>query len=305
MNLFSALFFKVSPMFLYLGMGFIAGRWGGVKREPIGRLLIYFLSPGLIFTQLLLTQLGFAELVLPVIILSLAILISFLFYQVGHKIWPEGTRKNLLGFSAGNANSGYFGIPVADALFGTSAVSRVILCSLGYIFYENSVGFYWSARGHSSVRGAVKKVLKLPGFYATLLGITLTLSLGATQSDWIRAINQSLRGAYSILGMSMIGLALSELGHFKVDFKLTAVAFSARYIVWSALLYAIVAWDQTAFQIFDISSRQVLHLMAWVPLAANTVAIASELKTEPEQAAIAVFLSAVFSLFWIPFVMAF
>jgi malate permease and related proteins len=41
--------------------------------------------------------------------------------------------------------------------------------------------------------------------------------------------------------------------------------------------------------------------MAIVPLAANTVALATELKVHPERAAIAVLLSTLFALFYIPF----
>ncbi len=45
--------------------------------------------------------------------------------------------------------------------------------------------------------------------------------------------------------------------------------------------------------------------MSIVPLAANTVAIATELKTYPEKASVAVLMSTLFALFFIPLVVSF
>ena len=46
-------------------------------------------------------------------------------------------------------------------------------------------------------------------------------------------------------------------------------------------------------------------LMSIVPLAANTIALASDLDVHPEEATIAVFLSTIFALFYIPFMVTF
>ncbi|MCM0607048.1 MAG: AEC family transporter [Xanthomonadaceae bacterium] len=303
MNLFSELLLKVSPLFFFLIIGFIAGRVSKVHKEGLAKLLIYYLSPALIFTQMLRAHLTISDLWLPGLIWALGSVIAVGYYFIGSRVYPEGTKKNLLGFAAGNANSGYFGIPVADALFGGDAVARVILCGMGYILYENSVGFYLAARGHSSISSAVMKVVKLPGFHAAWLGISLNLLFGATENSWVQGVNQNLRGAYSILGVALVGLAMSELARFKFDLKFNALSFSAKYLAWPLALYALVYGNESVVQIFDAENARVLKLIAWVPLAANTVAIAAELKTEPETASMAVFLSTIFSLFLIPFVM--
>lgn len=303
MELFSSLFIKVSPLFFFLLVGYLAGKISRVHKEGLAKLLIYYLSPSLIFTQMVRSHLSLSDLWLPGLIWSLGSLIAALYYFLGSKVYPQGTKKNLLGFASGNANSGYFGIPVADALFGGDAVARVILCGMGYILYENSVGFYLAARGHSSVKNAVLKVIKLPGFHAAWIGITINLCLGPSQNEWILGVNQSLRGAYSILGVALVGMAMSELTQFKFDFKFNALAFSAKYLAWPLALYAMVYGNESVIHLFDVENARVLKLIAWVPLAANTVAIASELKTEPETASVAVFVSTLFSLILIPFVM--
>lgn len=299
----SDLFVKVSPLFFYMALGYLAGRFGKVHKEGLAKFLIYFLSPALIFTQMLRSYLSWGDLFLPAVIFGLGSFISLFYYLMGGSIWPRGTKKNLLGFAAGNANSGYFGIPIAEALLGTQSVALVILCSMGYIIYENSVGFYWAARGHSSVRQALLKVAKLPGFHAAWLGIVINLGYGQIDGTWISSVNQSLRGAYSILGVSMVGMAISELKKFRMDLPFTLTAFSSKYLAWPIGLYLVVFLNDQYFQIFDAQTAAVLKLIGWVPLAANTVAIAAELKTEPELASMAVFISTIFSLLWIPFVM--
>jgi predicted permease len=45
--------------------------------------------------------------------------------------------------------------------------------------------------------------------------------------------------------------------------------------------------------------------MSIVPLAANTIAIATELDVHPEESTIAVFLSTIFALFYIPLIITF
>jgi predicted permease len=72
---------------------------------------------------------------------SLGTVLSLLFLAVGKWAFGKDSTKNILAFAAGTGNTGYFGIPAATALFGDAALSPVVLCILGVILYEHSVGF--------------------------------------------------------------------------------------------------------------------------------------------------------------------
>ena len=81
--------------------------------------------------------------------------------------------------------------------------------------------------------------------------------------------------------------------------------FCAKFIIWPILIAGIVFLDTSLLHIFSAEVHKVLILMSIVPLAANTVAIATELRTHPEKASVAVLLSTVFALFFIPLVVSF
>jgi malate permease and related proteins len=66
------------------------------------------------------------------------------------------------------------------------------------------------------------------------------------------------------------------------------------------VILAFIALDRGFLHFYTTVIHQVMVLASIVPLAANTVAIATELKTQPEKAALAVLLSTVFALFYIP-----
>jgi len=65
----------------------------------------------------------------------------------------------------------------------------------------------------------------------------------------------------------------------------------------------LVVWvDNITLQLYNTSIHKVMILMSIVPLAANTVAFATELKAQPEKASLAVMLSTLFALFYIPLI---
>jgi malate permease and related proteins len=102
-----------------------------------------------------------------------------------------------------------------------------------------------------------------------------------------------------IIGMGLVGVGLKNF-----DISFIGATFFAKFVVWPITIFLIVLLDRYVGHIFDASVHQVLMLMSIVPLAANTVAIATELRTHPEKAAIAVLLSTIFALFFIPLVVS-
>jgi len=83
------------------------------------------------------------------------------FYSISKLFWKDNSR-NILAFTAGTGNTGYFGLPVAMVLFNSEQVGLVVLSILGFVLYENSLGFFITARGNHTVKESLMKVLKLP-----------------------------------------------------------------------------------------------------------------------------------------------
>ena len=298
--IFFTLVSKIIPLYLLIALGYIAGKYLQASKETVARILIYIIAPTIVFHSVLTTPLAANILSLPLLFFVLSSFLCIVTFTLVKHTWPDAT-KNILAFTAGSGNTGYFGLPVAIALFGDAVAGLVILSTLGLIVYENTVGFFVTARGHHTIRESIIRLLRLPTLYAFFLAYILNIT-GFKLTQGLMDFALLFRGAYTILGMMLIGLALANIPRFKLDIKFITVSFTVKFIVWPIAMFTIIALDKAFLGFFTEQIHSVMILLSIVPLAANTVAFATELRTHPEKAASAVLLSTVFALFYIPFI---
>lgn len=300
MEMFLSFVSKLVPIYLLIGAGFVIGKKLPVKRDSISSLLIYLVAPVVIFNSVYTTKLTRQTILLPILFFVLCSMMALLAYFANYRVKPNGAR-GMLAFSAGSGNTGYFGIPVALALFGEEAVGLVVLCVFGFLVYETTVGFVLFARGKHSMAESIKKLTRLPVLYAFLIGVIIQLSglrLGAVYEGFV----PNFRGAYVLLGSLLIGIALSELTKAHANINILLRSFIPKFLIWPLVVCVLIAIDKSYALVFINRSDiyQVMFLMSIVPIAANTVAYATFLKAEPERAAFTVFTSTIFAILYIP-----
>jgi len=298
MTLFFVILAKLIPLYIIIGLGFIAGKYLNVKKESIAPLTIYIIAPIIVFNASLTTKLSSSTLTLPLLVYIIACTSCLAFFYIGKFIWHDTTR-NILAFIAGSGNTGYFGIPVAIILFDHTILNIYILGTLGLHIFENTLGFFITAKGHHTIKESLLKLARLPTLYAFLIGLILNIfgvELGTIYSDTVA----SFRGAYIILGMMLIGLGLASIKDYKFDFTFIGISFLAKFFIWPLFMLCAIAVDTKVFHIFEPRIYSAMVLISIVPIALNTVAFATELNVHPEKASLAVFLSTVFALFYIP-----
>jgi predicted permease len=307
MEIFQDLSFRLIPLYGVVALGFFAGRILKIDRVSIAKIVIYLISPIVVFTAVSQIELKASYLLVPFTLAILSSIIAILFLlasrRFGNPDGLSGRMGNLLGFAVGNANTGYFGVPVAMLLFGSEALGLYLLFSLGFLIYENSVGFYILARGTATAREALRRLVRLPALYAfgaAIIANLFHLRITGAAADF----SAFFRGTYSILGVMLIGLGVAEVRTFRVDWKFTSATFLGKFLVWPLLMGVFVFADQNYFQIYSEQVHRMLILISLCPLAANTVAFATLLKIEPEKAGVAVLLSTLFALIFIPAVVA-
>jgi predicted permease len=307
MEIFQSLFIRLIPLYFIVAIGFFAGRKLAVDRSSVAILLIYVVSPIVVFTNVSQIELKAEYLAVPLgfALLCSTIAVCFLAFahRFGGSFGMRGPLGNLLAFSVGDANTGYFGVPIAMMLFGSSSVGLYLLFCLGFILYENTVGFYILARGTATVREAVKRLLRLPAMYAFAAALVANL-FGLKIEGVAEDFSGYFRGAYSILGVMLIGLGVAEVRSLRFDWRFTLATFTGKFVFWPVLVGLFVGLDRLHFGVFDERAHHMMLLISVCPLAANTVAFATLLKTEPEKAGVAVLLSTVFALFFIPAMVA-
>ena len=302
MELFWTLSTRILPLLFLVAAGYGAGRWLRVDRTSIANLVIYFISPVVFFSSILGLEREGRVLWSPLVIFALCTAIATGVYRAVRSAGFLPAERSLLGFAAGDANNGYFGLPVALAIFGPDALGRVVLTGAGFILYENTVGYYLLARGKFGPGDALRRLSRLPAVYAIVSAVLLNacgVRLGGVALDFAGYF----KGAYSVLGMMIVGLGLSEMKRFDFEARSMGILLVAKFGVWPAFAVAAIALDRAAGSFFPPQLHAIWLLVACCPLAANTVAFATVLDITPERAAFSVLVSTVVAVFLIPAVM--
>lgn len=297
-GLFFGLLGKIFPLYLMIGLGYIASKGLHVARESIAPLLIYIISPVVVFTASLNVEITPEVLAFPWFMFLVSALLCLLFFWLGKFIWQDATR-NIFAFSAGTGNTGYFGIPLAMLLFEPSVVNLYIFTMLASLLYESTIGFYIIARGAYSWKESLKKVARLPSLYALHVGLICN-GFGWIPPVEIISFLEYFKGTFAILGMMMIGMGLKGVREKGVDFTFIGMTFFTKFLIWPLVMFVLVYVDKNWIGLLNDALYKVMFVFAIVPLAANAVSMAVLLKAAPEKASLAVLLSTLFSLFSIP-----
>ena len=303
MAIFLALLAKIAPLYLIVFLGYLAGSKLNVRKESVATLLIYFIAPFVIFYGVVSATFDVSLILLPLFFFIVATTLSIVFYWIGRHFW-KGAERNLLAFTAGSGNTGYFGLPVILALFGDQYLSVAVLSTLGLILFENSVGYYFVARGEAAPRDVFLKMAKLPTIYAFAAGVAFLLMHVPIGSGFVGMLG-NFKGAYSILGMMMVGLGLAGVTRAAIDAKLLTAAFTAKFLLWPSIIVGSILLDMHVFHLLSPLAYPAMLILSVVPLASNTVAFATQLNAAPEKAAVTVLASTLFALAYIPLFMTF
>lgn len=297
-DIVSLLVANIIPLYILIALGFIAGRWMDVNLPSMATIAIYILAPIVNFGAMAQMKFTPEYIALPVIFYMGSALISYSAYIVSKKFWKNNTA-NLIGMGSVTGNTMYFGLPVILALLGAEWVGVYALVALGTLISELTIGYYYGALGRADIKKSLIKVVKLPVIYSIILGVVYNLSGLNLPQSMITYWDYSV-GAWVIIGMMIIGVALSKQNRLEVDLKLLASMFAPKFILWPLFGFTIILLDQAYFQAFEPEVHMMLAVMTSVPLAGNLVAYAATLNLHPEKAAAAVLVSTIFAIFTVP-----
>lgn len=301
MSLFFIILIKVFPLYINVVLGYLSSKYLDVKRESIASLLIYILGPIVVFSATLSVEINASLAFLPIFLYIFCSLIAFTSLYLWKNSWnnPSG---NILAFSAGTGNTGYFGIPLAIIFFPPALADIYIFTVLASLLYESTTGFYVTAKGNFTVKESLLKISRLPILYAFVLGLTLNL-LGFKIPEEISSYTAQFKGAYGILGMMMLGMGLLGLKNSddNWDKKFISITFIIKFIFWPLSIICFIYLDKMYFNFLYEDLYKVMFLFSIVPLAGNSVTLAVLLNAKPEKASLTVFLSTLVSIVYIPF----
>ena len=304
MEIFITLLLKIIPLYILIFLWFLSVRVLQIEKESIVKLLIYMIAPIVIFLGTYSVDITLAILSLPLLFFCISCLVSLIFLVIWTVVYgKERALKNILAFTAGTGNTGYFGLPVVYALFGEEMFSLAVLSILWFVLYENTLWFFLVANGKFSLKHSIYKVMKLPTIYAFVLGIVLNISsVGVSQS--LMWTLENFKWAYVVFWMMIIGMWIWNIKKLSCDYLFTLLSLLAKFVIFPLLVLLVITMDKNLFHFLSNEIYSIMIIMAIVPLAANTVALAVEFQVHPEKVTITVLLSTIIALFYIPLIVS-
>ena len=105
MAIFVVLLLKLLPLYTIIFLGFVAAKFLSVQKETVAKLLIYIISPVVVFYGAYTARINFANLSLPVLFFAIACLLCLVFLFLGKLVYKKDPAKNILAFTAGAGDS--------------------------------------------------------------------------------------------------------------------------------------------------------------------------------------------------------
>ncbi len=291
------LFGACIPLAALIVLGYVIGRVHAIDIKSVATIAIYAITPLVAFGSA--AQLHFtpALVALPVVTFIMASVIGLLSHFIGARVAGR-SEAALLPVACGSGNTGYFGLPIALALFGPEAAGVYFLANLGVVVFETSIGFYFIARGHLSPRDALRRVAGLPVLYALAAGLAVAAIGWALPAPAIK-LWEACKGAYVVVGMMIAGLALARAEGFAMNSRLTAVAVFGKFGLWPLAALAFAAIDP----VFGRDVHQLIIVLSLAPVAANLPAYAAANNAPMRDAAMLVLVTTVLAVLCIPVVL--
>lgn len=110
----------------------------------------------------------------------------------------------------------------------------------------------------------------------------------------------NIKGAYGTLGIMLIGLGAVGCVNLFEDKKFLLISCLSKIVVWPALAALVIFVDAQTFHALTPDMRAVFTVLSFMPMAANTVVLATLMNVKPEKAAAGVLATSLLSFLTIP-----
>src|SRR6185369_8361240 len=302
MNTFLLLLIKLLPYYFVIFLGYGIAKRFKINLEIISRFYIFvFLSP-VVFYGVLKTPLFSGGMLIPAIFFFVSTLISIIFLFIGKSLWKDATA-NLLSFTSGTGNVGNFGVTLSISLLGLAATAPAIMVNVGVILYIQTIGFFIASKGKYSIKQSIINLAKLAPLYAFFIGIiaqVFAVHLTNTLNDFFT----KFISFYNIIGFLLVGFGLAKITKESMDKLYIMLSLFSKFIVWPMVIAIIVFFDRNFFHLLNQLTYNVMLIQSITPIALFVISYSAVLKLYPEKASFAVFVSTIFSLFYIPLIVA-
>lgn len=301
---FTSIFLKILPLYILIVIGFCVGRRTRIEASDLAVINLQLLIPMITFDAI--SHLPFAaeNFIMPVTCFILLGILAVIVFNLTRWLSSDDKTPYWLSACCTTTNSGYFGIPVFIIAFGKDNLGLYMLYGLGATVFFYVVTTYLFIRSHYTLKQALGKVMRLPIIYAMIAGFicqAIDVKLPAVFDDFFITV----RGAYVVMGMMIIGLVLGrqseERKGFVFEWRLIAFSNVIRFAIFPLLALGVVTLDRHFFGLFSPMAEKIILLVSLMPMGADTTSLAAQWRMHPERIAALTLVNSVIALVVIPY----
>ncbi|MGQ5709023.1 AEC family transporter [Lactobacillus sp. PSON] len=295
---------QIIIIFLLMLLGALIRESGFLHSQSISditNIALYFLSPMVIFKAF---QQDFSLQKFQIFIkLVLAVFIGYLVTIIVakiifHKIKDENLKSILL-YGSIYSNNGFMGVPLAQALFGSTGVFYSVASLIGFnvMSWTQGISMFKKSTHPLSHLEKLKKIILNPNILAILAGLIIfifSIKLPAILSSFLNYGSQAFTPiSMIVIGSNLVGLKLKDI---KLTGSLTVALLLRNFIF--PLVNLMILW---VIGIHGIPMVTTV-LLAACPVAGLVVLFTLQAKGNTKPAVILMSISTILSLITIPFI---
>lgn len=165
---------NIAPVLIVAGVGYIAGRALKIESASLAKLIFNIFSPALVFFSLYDSSIEGHEFGSLVILIAIfQIVMAELSYLVTRFQGVGKIEQASVILSTFSLNAGNFGLSVAAFAFGEAVLARAVVVYVGNTILNYTLGVFIASRGSQASVRALRNVLRVPAFYATIAAFLL------------------------------------------------------------------------------------------------------------------------------------
>ena len=276
---------NIVPAFVVIGVGFIFDRTIKPHIPTISRLALYALSPALVFSLLVTSELEQSQLTqvagYAAAIFVLMVAVSLLMARALRLDQATGPSFAL---ASSMVNSGNFGLSVILFAYGEAGLQLAVIYFVTSAIMANTLGALIASRSQGSWKQSLRGVLRLPVIYATIIAVGFRVAGYTPPEVAMRPLSTIGQAAVPVM-LLMLGMQLSQT-KVQQDLKLASLAAVNKLVVMGLLAFGLA-------EVMGLSGlvRQVCIVESCTPAAVTAVLLATEFRARPQVVASTVFLS--------------
>ncbi|WP_420631869.1 AEC family transporter [Candidatus Leptofilum sp.] len=280
---------NILPIFVVAGFGFALQRWLGVDKRPLSTIVLNVLSPCLVFSSLVGSQLPGDELAsLALFAVSNVLLMGSVAYLAGRVLRLPRRQTIALMVVTMFVNGGNYGMTLNQLRYGDPGLVRAVVYYTTSTIMLYTIGIFISSMGKMPWRTALRRLLRFPAVYAAVLAIIVYSFQIPLPVPLLRGIEVAGAGAIPVM-LLVLGMQLADLK------TVASLRFALPALGLRLLLGPLVGLLLATLIGLSGLGRSTSIIEASMPPAVFTIILATEFDLEPTAVTSIVLLSTLLS----------